>query len=84
METYDNSPRLLYDMERYGIDQDDWTRYRDTPLWTDPETGADFIRPEDVFREVPSLGEEADLRRATANKFADMINAESRLAVIAP
>ena len=39
-------------LERHGIGEADWDLYRNTPIWTDAETGAEFIRPEDVWREL--------------------------------
>src|SRR3546814_13378027 len=43
-------PALRGSMERHGITPADWDRYRSTSLWVDPETGAEFIRPEDVYQ----------------------------------
>lgn len=74
-------------MARHGIDAGDWERYRSTPLWVDAETGADFIRPEDVYEEFARMalpeGEKA-ARLDTARKFENMIHTEGYFAVVSP
>lgn len=74
-------------MQRHGIDEADWELYRSTPFWTDPETKADFIRPEDVhleFQDVHLSAEERQARFSAAQKFSDMINTEAAFAVVYP
>lgn len=78
---------LRQSMQRHGITEADWELYRSTPFWTDPETRADFIRPEDVhleFQDVRLSPEERQARFKAAQKFADMIDTEARFAVVAP
>ena len=74
-------------MDRHGITDADWNLYRDTPVWSDAETGAEFIRPEDVWRELVGanvqVGEHA-ARFDAAQKFNGMIAAEALFAVVMP
>src|SRR3546814_14880656 len=81
-------PALRGSMERHGITPADWDRYRSTSLWVDPETGAEFIRPEDVYREVVNLPAgmvPREMRLAhfeTAQKIGEMIHQEGLFAEI--
>jgi len=82
---------LRASLQRHGISESDWELYRSTPFWTDPETGADFIRPEDVYLQFqetrltqPLSIEERQGRFKAAQKFADMIDTEAKYAVIMP
>lgn len=75
-------------LTRHGVTAADWDLYRSTSIWTDPETGAEFIRPEDVYREFQMIsglpvGEKSERLRA-ANKFAAMIATEGNFAVVTP
>jgi hypothetical protein len=83
-------PALRGSLERHGITPEDWDRYRSTSIWSDPETGAEFIRPEDTYREVanaPAGLFTTEQRKAhfdTAQKFGEMIHQESLFAVVTP
>ena len=59
-------------LERNGIDAAGWDRIRNAPKFTDPETGADFIRPIEVMRAG---------NREDANALQRMISAETEFAV---
>ena len=81
-------PTMRKAMQKYGISEADWELYRSTPIWTDPETRAEFIRPEDVYREFETVSGlppgERDARFNTAQKFNNMISSEAMFAVVAP
>lgn len=83
-------PALRGSMERHGITPDDWDRYRSTSIWQDPETGAEFIRPEDVYREVANAPaglftrEQRQAHFETAQKLGEMIHQEGFFAVVSP
>lgn len=83
-KTWNKIPELLRTtMERHGLTREDWNLYRSSELWTDPETGATFIRFEDMHKDVPdSLKREANLK--AAKKFHSMVAAEGRFAVPEP
>lgn len=82
---FDRLPDALRNaLGRHGIDAADWDAYRATPLWTDPETGADFIRPEDVYLEAPAATGESARLFTVAQKFNGMIAAEANFAVVMP
>ena len=62
---------------RYGIDADDWNTMRETALWKDPESGAEFLRAEDV-----AAGEFGTKRADAANKLQQAIFNETGFAII--
>jgi hypothetical protein len=75
-------------MQRHGISEADWNHYRSTSIWKDAETGAEFIRPEDVWLEADqmlnlALGER-QARFKAANLIQQMVHAESYYAIIRP
>ncbi len=75
-------------MERHGITAAEWDLYRSTSIWTDAETGAEFIRPEDVWLESTAMrglpvGEKS-ARFDAAQRFNEMVLAESHFAVVVP
>ena len=85
---YGNLPEpLRRALDRHDITEADWQLYRDTPIWTDPETGAEFIRPEDVWRELVGakveIGEH-NARFDAAAKFNAMVATEGIFAVVSP
>ena len=51
---------------RHGITASDWDVMLRTPLWRDPETGAEFLRAEDIVT--------AD--RTIAQPYSDSLDAE--------
>jgi hypothetical protein len=63
--------------ERHGIDADAWELIRNTEQWVDPESGAKFIRAEDV-----SAGEFGTPKFDAANKLQQAIFNETDFAVI--
>lgn len=84
----DVEPALRATMERHGVTAADWDMYRSTPIWTDPETGAEFIRPEDTWLEFDvgarlEVGER-NARFEAARRIGAMIAAENEFAVIKP
>lgn len=68
---------LRNSFQRHGITPDDWNKIRLTPKWKDPETGATFIRAEDVA----SYGTGRD-RVEAANKLQQAIFVESKFAIV--
>jgi hypothetical protein len=77
-------PRALREsFERHGLTPADWSLIRSTPKWADPETGATFIRAEDVARHSdPARLGEAGVRFEAANKLQQAIFVESQFAII--
>ena len=63
--------------ERHGIDAADWEIIRNTEQWRDPDSGAQFIRAEDV-----SGDEFGSPRFNAANKLQQAIFNETQFAVI--
>ena len=84
----DMEPTLLASMKRHGITADDWDLFRSTALWKDPETGAEIIRPEDVWLQVKDMTvvspAEKNARFLASQKIAGMIQTEGHYAVVKP
>ena len=68
---------LRNSFQRHGLTPDDWNLIRSTPMWRDPETGASFIRAEDVASFA--AGRE---RVEAANKLQAAILVESKFAIV--
>ncbi|NIA67578.1 hypothetical protein HBA54_03145 [Pelagibius litoralis] len=83
-------PLLRGSMQRHGVTAEMWDMYRQTSIWTDPETGATFIRPEDVWLEIQSMPEgllkvgERRARFEAAQRIGEMIQTEGHFAVVSP
>ena len=84
----DVEPALQSSLRRHGITAEQWDLYRSTAIWEDEATGAQFIRPEDVWLEADAmtglpLGEK-EARFHAAQAIGQMIRIESRFAIIEP
>ena len=76
-------PELLRNsFTRHGITESDWHLIRSTPAWKDPETGAFFIRAEDVATGGAAMSGEGSARFAAANKLQQAIFVESKFAIV--
>ena len=63
--------------QRHGVTEEDWDIIRNTEAWVDPESGADFIRAEDV------AGSEFGTKEFdAANRMQQMIFNETDVAII--
>ena len=62
---------------RNGINEQDWDLIRNTPLWKDPESGAEFLRAEDI-----TDNKLASAKFEAANKFQSAIFNETNYAII--
>lgn len=86
----DIEPALKASLQRHGVTPAQWDLYRSTSLWTDRETGASFIRPEDTWLEVDSMPAgllrpgERESRFDAAQRIGEMVFAESHFAVVSP
>ena len=65
---------------RNGIDGAMWDRIRSGPRFTDPETGADFIRPMDLARTAGATAE-AKATREAGQALQRMISTETEFAI---
>jgi len=79
---FEELPPLLRDaFKRNGLTPSDWQAIRETPLWTDPETGSTFLRAQSIL-------ERTDLHREAAytlaNKLQGVPMTEVEFAVISP
>ena len=71
----DNATRSTF--ERYGLTPEDWDIIRNTEQWKDPESGAQFIRAEDV------AGKEYGTPQFdAANKLQQAIFSETDFAIV--
>lgn len=81
-------PALRGMLDRHGVTAAEWDLYRSTAIWRDDATGAELIRPEDVWLESFDMTGlpvgEKDARRALADKLGEMIQAELTFAIIQP
>ena len=71
--------------ERHGITPADWELIRTTPRWVDPDTGAEFIRAEDVAGAGEPLRARTGEHRArfeAGNKLQQAIFVESKFAIV--
>jgi len=69
---------------RHGISQADWDLMRQTPLWKDPETGAEFLRAQDIVGHLDDAAADTGLfirHRDVAAKLQSAILTESEFAV---
>ncbi|MHA1574032.1 MAG: hypothetical protein ACTSX8_08555, partial [Alphaproteobacteria bacterium] len=75
---------LRRSFERHGITAADWELMRATPLWRDAETGAEFLRPQDMIGSLDPAQADTPLfkrHQDAANKLQSMILTESEFAV---
>lgn len=73
-------PELRRTMARYGIEPADWDRLRSAGVWE--HEGARFIHPEQVVTGAPAA--EARAAQLAASRFLEMVNGETRFAVVEP
>ena len=69
---------------RYGITAPDWDLIRKTNLWRDPETSAEFLRPQDIIGNLDATQADTELFRQhfdVANKLQSAILTESEFAI---
>ena len=64
----------------HKISPEDWNAYRKSTPWKDSESGAEFIRAEDVIGDTDDLGT-FDRNFAIASKFQSMILTETERAI---
>ena len=70
-------PALKGSFERHGVTPADWDIIRGTQQWVDPESGANFIRAEDV-----AGGEFGTAKSDAANRLQQAIFTETEFAII--
>lgn len=68
-------------LSRYRIGAAEWNEIRTTSVWTDPETGATFIRPQDIITQDRLGVEGRDFTRDVANRYSTMILTEADFGV---
>lgn len=64
--------------ERHGLTAADWDRFRQAPVFSDPRTGATFLRPDDVF----VAGDRKSLDLMT--RLKSMVLDEVKTAILTP
>jgi hypothetical protein len=70
-------PMLQRSFQRHGITSADWDLIRSTDKWVDPESGAKFLRADDVTR-----GEFGTPAFDAANRLQQAIFAETEFAIV--
>ena len=70
-------PMLRRSFQRHGVTPEDWDLIRSTDKWVDPESGAKFLRADDVAR-----GEFGTPAFDAANRLQQAIFAETEFAIV--
>lgn len=82
---FKNLPSALQrSFRRHGVTPNDWELIRNTPLWKDPETGATFLRPQDMLAGFDDIQAETPLFRQhseAANKLQQALFIEAEFAI---